>query len=187
MPTTQYSRSIEFLSNQFSNWLSQISKDFDIGVNYHPGDEISDQEVQVALSTQIFNDRVTLNGNVDVRGNKLNNQSNPRPSPGTNNSTTNIVGDFDMDVKITDNGKLRLKVFNRANESYVEEISPYTQGIGLFYKQEFNNLFKMIFGKKQKKVKPENEETPKEDTKEDKTDAEVKDKFLTFTKAGVFV
>jgi hypothetical protein len=157
---------IEFLSNQFSNWLSQISKDFDVGINYHPGDEISDQEVEVALSTQIWNDRVTLNGNVDVRGNKY------KPTggeDGKNNSTTDIVGDFDMDVKITDNGKLRLKVFNRANESYIEEYSPYTQGIGLFYKQEFNNLFKLIFTRKEKKIKPENEKTDTEPAKEEKT------------------
>ncbi len=37
----------ELLSNQLSNWLSQISNDFDIGVNYRPGDEISSDQVEV--------------------------------------------------------------------------------------------------------------------------------------------
>ncbi|MCK7540550.1 MAG: translocation/assembly module TamB domain-containing protein [Marinilabiliales bacterium] len=62
------------LSNQLSNWLSQISNDFDIGFNYRPGNEITDQEVEVALSTQLLNNKVTLNGNVDVGGNQYQHQ-----------------------------------------------------------------------------------------------------------------
>ena len=58
----------EMLSNQLSKWLSQISNDFDIGFNYRPGNEITPQEVEVALSTQLLNDKVVLNGNVDVGG-----------------------------------------------------------------------------------------------------------------------
>ncbi|GAI24311.1 unnamed protein product, partial [marine sediment metagenome] len=60
----------ELLSNQLNHWLSQISNDFDIGFNYRPGDEITSNEMEVALSTQLLNDRVTINGNVDVRGNQ---------------------------------------------------------------------------------------------------------------------
>ena len=44
----------EMLSNQVSNWLSQISNDFDVGLLYRPGTkDINSQELQVALSTQI--------------------------------------------------------------------------------------------------------------------------------------
>ena len=39
----------EMLSNQLSNWLSQISNDFDIGFVYRPGyKDVNSQEVQVA-------------------------------------------------------------------------------------------------------------------------------------------
>ena len=60
----------EMLSNQLSNWLSQISNDFDIGFVYRPGykQDINPQEVEVALSTQLLNDKVVINGNFDVRG-----------------------------------------------------------------------------------------------------------------------
>ena len=59
----------EMLSNQLSNWLSQISNDFDVGFLYTPGNkDINSQELQVALSTQLLNDKVTINGNLDVRG-----------------------------------------------------------------------------------------------------------------------
>jgi hypothetical protein len=120
----------ELLSNQVSSWLSQISNDFDIGVNYRPGDQITSDELQVALSTQILNDRISLSGNLDVGGNET----------GTSSATTtnNIAGDFDINFKITD--KLHIKAFNRANDNLLFQSSPYTQGVGLFYREYFNNL-----------------------------------------------
>lgn len=118
--------SSELLSNQLSHWLSQISNDFDIGVNYRPGDEISSDELEVALSTQILNDRVNINGNVGVGGNKASNSSG-------------IVGDVNIDVKINKSGKLRVKGFTKTNDNTVYE-STSVQGIGIFYKEEFNTV-----------------------------------------------
>ncbi len=130
--------SFELMSNQLSNWLSKISNDFDIGFNYRPGDEISGDEVQLALSTQIFNDRLILDGNFGVSGNK-------EVSTESQN-TNNLIGDFSMEYKITEDGKLRVKAFNVSNQSYLERTSSnYTQGIGLFYRKEFDkfsDLFK---------------------------------------------
>ena len=123
----------ELLSNQLSHWLSQISNDFDIGFNYRPGDEITSNEMEVALSTQLLNDRVTINGNVDVRGNQA-----------TQTNTSNIAGDFNVDVKINQSGKLRVKAFTRANDKLIYEWAPYTQGIGLFYREEFNNFQELL-------------------------------------------
>ena len=118
----------EVLSNQLSNWLSQISKDFDIGFSYHPGDEVTSEQVEVALSTQLLNDRVSINGNVDFRGQQPN-----------TTSTNNIVGDFQVEVKLTDNGKLKVKAFTRANDKFIYETTPYTNGIGIFYREEFDS------------------------------------------------
>ncbi len=123
----------ELLSNQLNHWLSQISNDFDIGFNYRPGDEITSNEMEVALSTQLLNDRVTINGNVDVRGNQA-----------TQTNTSNIAGDFNVDVKINQSGKLRVKAFTRANDKLIYEWAPYTQGIGLFYREEFNNFQELL-------------------------------------------
>ncbi len=122
----------ELLSNQLSNWLSQISNDFDIGVNYRPGDEISSDEVEVALSTQILNDRVTIHTNVDV--------SSQESSTVANSRTNTIAGDFDVDVKITESGKFRFKAYNRYNHDQLYKTSPYTQGVGFVYREDFNNL-----------------------------------------------
>lgn len=125
--------SSELLSNQLSNWLSQISNDFDIGVNYRPGDLISSQELEVALSTQLFNDRVIIDGNLGVAGNN--------PAFGVNQRTSNIIGDVNVEVKITPEGRFRVKAFNRHNSFEVlGSQAPYTQGIGVFYRREFDNL-----------------------------------------------
>ncbi len=125
-PNVGFTTTTEMLSNQLSNWLSQISNDFDIGFNYRPGSELTDQEVELALSTQLLNDKVIVNGNVDVRGN----QANP--------ATSDIRGEFTVEVKLTD--MLRFKVFNRSNYNLYYQVHPYTQGVGLFYRRDFNTL-----------------------------------------------
>lgn len=118
----------EVMSNQLSNWLSQINSNWDVGFNYRPGNQITDDEIEVALSTQIFNDRVSLNGNI---GNNTNEFSN---------SSSQIVGDFEMSVKLVPSGKIQFKAYNRSNDNLYYETAPYTQGIGLSFKEEYNSL-----------------------------------------------
>jgi len=138
---------INVISNQLSSWLSQISKDFDVGVHYKPGDALSSDELEVALSTQLFNDRVTIDGNFGM----INANS-------TSQNASNIVGDVDISVKITNDGRWRAKAFNHSNVSSFyyynnfENYAPYTQGIGLSYRQEFDS-FSELFRRKKKKSK----------------------------------
>ena len=123
----------EFLSQQLSNWASQIDKNVNVGINYNPGNALTQEELELALSTSIFNDRVTLEGNVGVAGN---NNSN------TSQNASNIVGDFSVDVKASKDGKVRLKAFNRSNNNTLINTlnAQYTQGIGVFYREEFNSF-----------------------------------------------
>jgi len=143
----------ELFSNQLSNWLSQISNNVDIGLNYRPGNQLTNDEIELAMSTQIFNDRVTLNGNIG-------NNNNP-------NTTTNsqLVGDFDVNVKLIPSGKLQLKAYNRSNNNLIYETAPYTQGVGFSFTEEFNSLnhlfekMKAIFARKKKVIEQEEEKT----------------------------
>jgi len=134
----------ELFSNQFSNWLSQISNDFDIGFNYRPGNEITNNEIEFALSTQLFNDRVSINGNIG-------NNSAQRTTANNNN----LVGDADVAVKLTNNGKLQLKAYNHSNNNIYYETSPYTQGVGLSYREDFND-FNELWQKMLRIFKPQN-------------------------------
>ncbi|MEN8226776.1 MAG: translocation/assembly module TamB domain-containing protein [Bacteroidota bacterium] len=124
----------ELLSNQLSNWLSQISDDFDIGVNYRPSDQISSDELEVALSTQLLDDRVIISGNVDVGGQEMN------PSEASNNPY--FVGDFDVEFKVTNN--ISVIAFNRARDELLFETAPYKQGVGVSYREEFDDLGQLL-------------------------------------------
>ena len=132
----------EALSAQLSNWISQISKKVDIGFKYTPSDNISKEQVEVALSTQLFNDRVKIESNLGVGGGQISTQ--------TQNSQ-NIIGDVNVEVKITD--ELKLKVFNKSNQyNVLNNYAPYTQGIGIFYRKEFNSI-KELFRRKKNIIK----------------------------------
>lgn len=142
----------ELLSNQLSSWMSQISNDFDIGFVYRPGDESSQQEVEIALSTNLFNDRVILNGNFgyseDMRA-----QNN-----------TPLTGDGSIEYKLNEKGNLRLRAFQKVNNDITYTQAPYTQGFGIFYTEEFDDfdelmqkMFKKGKAKQTDKIKLEKE------------------------------
>jgi hypothetical protein len=129
------SNSTEMLSNQLSNMLSKLSKDVDVGVNYRPGNDISKKELELVLSTQLFNDKLSVDGNV---GNNANSQ---------NSNTNNIVGEVNIEYKLTDDGKLKVKTFNRANDNnnqLATSTGPYTQGVGVFYREEFDTFAELF-------------------------------------------
>ncbi len=123
----------EFISNQLSSWLSDISKEFDIGINYRPGDEVSNQEIAVALSTELFNERLAVSGNFGVTS-----TTDAQLTQGQ----SGILGDFLIEYRLTEDGKIRLKVFNETNpyEVFSTSNSLYTQGVGLIYREEFDTL-----------------------------------------------
>lgn len=117
----------EMISNQLSNWLSKISNDFDVGLNYRPGDDITGDELQVALSTQLFNNRIIIDGNVGVAN--------------TQSSSSNIVGDVNIEYKITPDGRFRVRAFNESNDiNALVDNAPFTQGVGLSYQKEFDRI-----------------------------------------------
>ena len=138
----------QLISNQLTNWAQQITKTVDIGINYRAADRISSDELEVALSTKLFNDRLTLDGVVGVTATNE-----------TTQQTGSIVGDFNADVQVSNNGRFHFKAFNRSNNNTFLNYfnSLYTQGIGIYYKQDFNNLGDLFRRKdKQRNNKQEN-------------------------------
>ncbi|MCF8336677.1 MAG: translocation/assembly module TamB [Bacteroidales bacterium] len=137
--------SLDLLSNQISSWLSQISRDLDVGINYRPGDNYTSEELEVALSTQLFDDRVSIDGNLGVTNMQKQTQAN------------NMVGDINVEVKITKDGRFRVKAFNQTNNVDLLNVgAPYTQGLGIFYRKEFDTLNELF----RKKVREEDNGVP---------------------------
>ena len=125
-----------FISNQLNDIISQFTNDIDINVNYKPGDDLSNEEMTVAMRKQLFDDRLTIETNFGVI----------IPTSTYASNSTNIVGDFNIDYKITKDGRLSGQVFNRSNynTTYYQytyyKMAPYTQGIGLTYSKNFDTF-----------------------------------------------
>jgi hypothetical protein len=121
----------ELLSNQVSNWLSRLSNDFDLGVNYRPGDNITQDELEVAVSTQLFAERLLLSTNLGVAYGQQ-----------TTQNSNALIGDFLLEYLLTNDGKLRLKAFSQSNDRNLNRADQAltTQGAGVAYREEFNTF-----------------------------------------------
>lgn len=125
----------ELLSNQVSNWLSGLSKDVDLGLNYRPGDAISQEEVELAVSTQLFNERLLLNTTVGVQYGQA-----------TSSTQSQLIGDVQAEYLLSPDGKLRLKAYNLSNDQNLNRAdqAQYTQGVGVGYRREFDRFFDLF-------------------------------------------
>ena len=134
----------EMVSNQISRWFSKYNENVDIGLAYRFGDrenEITSDELEVAVSTRLLNDRITIsaNGNVDVGGNRN----------VADNQKTNIAGDFDVEVKLNKQGSLKMKAYSHTDEKLLYNNTETIQGVGVSYQESFDTfreLLKKYFG-----------------------------------------
>jgi len=123
------SNASELLSNQVSNWLSQISKSFDVGFNYTPGGETTTQEYELAVSTQILNNRVTINGTAGMGGQQV------------DAGSSSVVGDVEMEIKLDKRGRIRVKGYTKTENNLDANTK---QGAGIFYREEFNSVKELV-------------------------------------------
>ena len=134
--------SSELLFNQFNNFLSRLSTNFNVGMNYTPASEMNESELQVMLSGQLFDDRLSIDGNIGV-------------SEVEAKAAASVVGDVNIEWKFTE--QLRLKAFNRSNEKSLNQPdNTYTQGLGVIFRRDFNTgkeLFSRIGPTKEERVK----------------------------------
>ncbi|HON55279.1 MAG TPA: translocation/assembly module TamB domain-containing protein, partial [Bacteroidales bacterium] len=131
-------------SNQINKIFNQLDIPLDLSFNYLPGQNGRDI-FDAAVSTQLFNNRVIINGNI----------GNARYS----NSTNEVVGDVDVEIKLDDKGKFRAKLFSHSADQFSNYLdNSQRNGGGFVYQEEFTTfkeLLKSIFGNK-KKRKAEN-------------------------------
>jgi hypothetical protein len=139
------SQPYELVSSQLNNMLSQISTEFDVGFAYRPGDAMTTDEVELMLSKKLFNDRmrVEVNGNFPTSNN----------ATSTVQRSSNLVGDVNIDYKLTPDGRVMLKAYNKTNRDIIDIYAPYKQGLGISFRKEFD-YFRDLFRKKNKILKP---------------------------------
>lgn len=120
------------LSSRISSMLGALSDTWSIApaIRSSKGD-FSDVEVDVALSSQLLDNRLLLNGNFGYRDKSLNNNS--------------FIGDFDIRYLLNRAGTIQLKAYNRYNDqNYYLKSALTTQGVGIVFKRDFDSVFSFL-------------------------------------------
>jgi hypothetical protein len=122
-----YSNMTGIMAGQLNSIFERLNIPLDLGLNYQQN--ASGQNLfDVALSTQLFNNRVIVNGTI---GN--------RRILGT--TTDEVAGDLDIDIKLNPPGTLRLNLFSHSADQYTSFLdNSQRNGVGFAYQREFNNL-----------------------------------------------
>ncbi len=139
------STSLSIFMGQVNSLLSRVSKDVNIGVNYQKSTNVPGQEIDVAVSTQLFNERLLIDGLFGV------NSMNPYS---TAQRPSTIVGDIKFEYILTNNRRWKLQAFNRTNNvDLLYNNAPYTQGVGITYQRDFDIWSDLFKSEKNKKIK----------------------------------
>ena len=140
--TLLYSNVTEALANQLNNIFHKLDIPVDLGLNYQPNESGNDL-FDVAVSTQLFNNRVVVNGNI---GNK---------QYSTSGSQNDVVGDLDIEIKLNRSGAFRLNLFSHSADQFSNYLdNSQRNGVGLMYQTEFNSFgrfLRSIFSRKSKR------------------------------------
>ena len=119
----------EFISNQLSYWLNQVDDNLEVSVDLLGLDESAAETVELRLAYTFLEGRLRLAGASAV--NNTQNQSS---------ATNNIIGDMTFDYFLTEDGRLRLKIFRQNNPYNYANESSAEGGISLQYVKSFDKL-----------------------------------------------
>ncbi|MDE6525356.1 MAG: translocation/assembly module TamB domain-containing protein, partial [Paramuribaculum sp.] len=128
------------ISSQLSSILGQLSDNWSIAPNIRSDrGDFSDVEVDLALSSNLLNNRLLLNGNFGYRDKAMNSNT--------------FIGDFDIEYLLNRTGTLRLRAYNRYNDrNYYLRSALTTQGVGVVFKRDFDNMFNFLRPKRHKQT-----------------------------------
>ena len=134
-----YSNASEMLANSLNSVFRQLNIPIDLGFTYQPGYNQKDI-FDVALSTTLFNNRVTVSGSV---GNKQYSTGNG-----------NLAGDIDVEIKLDKNGRIRLSLFSHSADQYTNYLDQTQRnGAGIVWQEEFDTfdeLYRKVFWSKKR-------------------------------------
>ncbi|MBR4849700.1 MAG: translocation/assembly module TamB domain-containing protein [Alistipes sp.] len=137
----------EMLSNQLSNWL--LNGEDKIILRYRPRTEQLSDEVDFGFSKGLINNRLLI----EVEGNYIVDKSQ------IVNATSNFTGEAYVTWLIDQAGTLRLKGFTHTIDRFDENQGLQETGIGIYFKEDFNNSRDLRYRLKQrfKREKKEND------------------------------
>jgi len=127
-----YSNVAQMMANQLNNIMEKLDIPLDLGLTYQ-SDDRGQNIFDVAVSTQLFNNRVIVNGTVGSR------------QYAHSSSNDEMVGDLDIEVKLDQSGQVRFNLFSHSADDYTNYLdNTQRNGVGVTYQKEFNK-FKEFF------------------------------------------
>jgi hypothetical protein len=115
----------DLISNQVSNWISQLDSRWQIGIDWQSASEATKKELIFSVKRKFLNDRLEFDGSVDA--NAIN---------GRNPYNLNIQ------YNITSDGRFKVRGFSKfANDPTLGVVSNiFTTGVGFSYRKQFNHF-----------------------------------------------
>lgn len=144
-----YSNMSEIMASQVNNIFNKLNIPLDLGLKYQPT-ETGLNLFDVAVSTQLFHNRVIIGGT-------FGNRQNQGVAGGTE-----MFGDLDIEYKVNNSGTFRVKAFSHAADQYSNFLdNAQRNGVGLTWQQEFDRFSRWItnlFKKKEARQQAEADE-----------------------------
>ena len=123
----------ELMSSQLNNILSKLDIPLDVGFDYQNATSGNDM-FDMAISTQLFNNRVIVGGSVGNRN--YSTSTNPRGD---------VVGDLDVQIKLDPEGKYRLNLFSHSADEYSSFLDfSQRNGVGVSFQKEYHTFGELI-------------------------------------------
>ncbi|MFR9594319.1 MAG: hypothetical protein SNI57_07205, partial [Rikenellaceae bacterium] len=132
--STTAATGFELLTNQLSNWLS--SSNYNVVIRYRPESELAGDELDFGISRSLINNRLL----VEVEGNYTNNDISSSGETEEDATSSNFTGEAYITWLIDRSGALRLRGFTQTIDRYDENQGLQETGIGIYYKESFNNF-----------------------------------------------
>ncbi len=138
----------ELMANQLNDILEELNIPIDLGLNYQNNDSGRDV-VDVAISTQLFNNRVTINGNIGNRQYITAGKSD-------------VMGDIDIAIKLGKKGRTKLTLFSHSADDFSSYLDPTQRiGAGISFGKEFDTLRELFQGNSERPLRREPEDRPR--------------------------
>ena len=141
----------EFVSNQLSYWISQVDDNLTIDMDLSSLDEDALKAFQLRVSYEFMDGKliVTRDGGFT--------------DPNNETSVESIAGDWTLEYLLSNDGRLRIKLFNKTNYNQLNSTTGsdnqalISGGFSLIYTTSFNSFGDLFKRKKPKKDKNEEE------------------------------
>jgi hypothetical protein len=108
----------DLISNQVGNWLSAIDDKWKVNLDYRTGTSAQKEEFILGLGRKFINDRLEILASY-------------------NTAVTNTPN-FDVQYSLTKDGRLKVKAYSKSSVNIASNSNSTTQGVGVFFKKDFD-------------------------------------------------